>query len=100
MAKLDDRVRMMLEKNIDTVIDNPEGTELSYRSMLTFQGIEPNLETVLSYLVGMLIGAADGSYVAYHQRLMSSDERMKVLELLKRRAFELRQAFLRTRIEE
>ena len=99
MKKLDNTARIVVEKNIDSMINTPKETEETYRFIIGDQGIEPNLETILSFVTGMLMGVVDGFYYSKYKRLMDNDERNELLELLKRRAFELRQAFISTRIE-
>ena len=100
MKGLDENARIIVEKNIDSVINEPEQTEKAFRNTLREQGIEPNLETVLSSISGYIEGIVDGFYYHEYNRLMNDDERKELTQLLKRRAFEIRQTFVSTRIEE
>lgn len=99
MKDLDDEVRILVEKNIDAIIKKPKEIEEAYRFILREQGIQPNLETILSFITGMLAGIADSFYRFKYERLTNLDEKDELIELLKRRAFELRQAFIGARIE-
>jgi len=99
MGKLDDEIRIALEKNIDSILKDPEDHEKTWRSMLIGQGIEPNLETVLSFLIGDLYGLVWGYYIFRHARDMNIEEHKDLIAVLRRRAFELREAFIGTRIE-
>ena len=96
---MDDGIRTIVEKNADSAIKKPKVAERAYANILRSQGIEPNLETVLSFLMGHLTGIVDGMYVHKHKRLPTSDENDELNQLLKRRAWEIRQAFMSTRIE-
>lgn len=99
MVKLDDDARVALEANIDDFISKPKDTERAYSIALREQGIEPNLETILAYITGMLTGVVYGVYLWKYERLLKPDELKVLIGLLKRRAFELRLAFMDTRIE-
>lgn len=68
---LDDSVRTMIEKMIDSWMKDPKVTEETYRFILKEQGIKPNLETVLSFIAGIILGASDGVYAIKHRRLMN-----------------------------
>ena len=100
MSKLDDEARITVEANLDDAIRNPEVAERAFKLVLRKQGIEPTIETVLSYVVGNLHGLVYGFYIHKHGRILNDDENKDLADLLRRRAFELRDAFLRTRIEE
>jgi len=90
----------MIEKMIDSWMKDPKTTEKIYRFILEKQGIKPNIETVLSILTGIIIGASESVYSVRYKRLMNVVERKELTELMNRRASELRQALLSTRIEE
>jgi len=96
---LDNNVRSLVEEEIDNILKSPKETEEDARFVLTLQGIEPNLETVLSSITGMILGRVMQVYRLIYKRKMTPDELIELVELLKRRAFELRQAFISTRIE-
>lgn len=99
MEGLDNNVRSLVEKEIDTILKEPKKMEENVRLALRLQGIEPNLETVLSSITGMIIGRVLQVYGSIYKRDMTRYEMMQLVQLLKRRAFELRQAFISTRIE-
>jgi hypothetical protein len=100
MTYLNDSTRTMIEKMIDSWMKDPKVTEKTYRFILEKQGIQPNIETVLSFLTGIIIGTSDGAYAVRYNRLMNVVERKELTELMNRRVSELRQALLSTRIEE
>ena len=100
MTYLDDSVRTMIERMSDSWMKDPKATEETYRFILEKQGIEPNLETVLSFIAGIIVGASDGAYSIKYNRLMNVDERKELTDLMNRRIFEIRQALASTRIEE
>ena len=99
MTGLDKEARIIVEKNIDSIIKNPKKAEESFRVSLIMQGIQPNLETVLSMITGYIEGLVESNYIVRYNRQMNMDERNNLNELLNRRAFEIRQALLSTRIE-
>ena len=99
MKSLDDDIRAVLEKNVDTIVDEPEKAEEALSIALRKQGIEPNLESSLSHATGFLTGLVEGMYIYKFKRHPNPEERDELLELLKRRAFEIRMAFMSTRME-
>ena len=99
MAKLDETVRMWLEKEVDIVIKDPKKIEEFFSLILRGQGIEANLETILSFLTGFLTGYIQAMYVIKYGREINPDELLELIKLLKRRAFEMREVFIGTRIE-
>ena len=58
MESLDKEIRLDIEKQIDYIYEEPEVWEPMFHRFLIKQGIEPNLETVLSIIAGMCIGMA------------------------------------------
>ncbi len=100
MAGLEEDVRAAVEKNVESIIKNPKKAETMFSLFLTAQGIEPNLETILSFINGLLFGMTnDMTVIKYHRSLESEEEIIEIVNLLKRRAWEMRQAFINTRIE-
>lgn len=97
--ELEDDIRVAVEKEIDKFLKEPKEYENAFRNILTAQGIEPNLETVLSYLTGVLYGFADGLYLEKYRRPMTLEEGEELMSLLRRRAFEIRESIIGTRIE-
>ena len=98
MKSLDKDVRMSVEEQIDEVFKNPEEWENVIREFLTEQGIEPNLETILSLLVGLTMGQAFQEIKHKFNRDWTKKEARAINALMKRRALELRHLFLSTRI--
>jgi len=98
--KLDRHLRVNLEELIDELIDKPKDYERVFSLMLRDLGIEPNLETVLSFIIGWLNGISAEHYRVNYNRSMNKEEVKALINLLKRRAWELRQAFISTRIKE
>jgi len=99
MSLLDSTARDILEENIDGVLERPEEFEQGYRKVLREMGVEPNLETVLSFISGFLQGLIWDYYLRVKQRNMNPEEIADLTKLMKRRAWELRHAFLLTRVE-
>jgi hypothetical protein len=95
---MDKDARNIIETNLDTFLKHPKETEMTIRSSLIKQGIEPNLETVLAFLNGLMVGILRGYYIIKVKRSPTPDEEMEYYEVLKRRAMELRSAFIETRI--
>lgn len=97
---LDDALRVMIEQIIDNFIDGPDVIDESCSLILTEQGIESNLETALSFIIGTVHGVAMSYYIIKYNRKIKTEEMMDLIKLLKRRAFEVRMAVLNTRIKE
>ena len=79
---MDEKVRRILESNIDTFLKHPKETEKSIREYLIKQGVEPNLETILAYLTGMMFGLIEGYYRTQFARahnLFTGDSGFQVL---------------------
>jgi len=99
MDSLNNEIRTLVEKEVDNILKKPRKMEDSIRLTLSVQGIEPNLETVLSYITGLILGRVLQVYVSIYNREITHNEMNELIQLLKRRAFELRQTFISTRIE-
>jgi len=100
VTKLDKEARNWLEREVDSVISDTYSFEAMAKDILSRQGIEPNLETILSFLTGTLTGMVSAHYVAKYKRMPNDAEFLELYSLLKRRAFEMRMAFMNTRVEE
>jgi len=96
---LDKELRSALEETIDNFLNDAERSERHVSDILREQGIEPNLETVLSYIAGIIMGWAMASYAVTRRKAMNTDEGNAVLTFMKRRAYELREAFIKARIK-
>ena len=100
MAGLDKEARSNIEDTVDLLLKDPKKYEVSYSEALKKLGIEPSLETVLSFSSGYILGLTAGHIISRYKRIMKIEEVTEFLNLMKRRAWELRQAFIGTRIEE
>ena len=105
MSKLDADIRGYIERVIDTALTE-ENTELDTQQALIQMGIEPNLETKLSYITGQIYGIAFGLWIAKwaidkKTAEISVKEREDfdeaIMRLLDRRAEELRQHFIKSK---
>lgn len=95
---MDENIRLNLEKAIDELLSQPMIIEERARTYLIEMGIEPSLETVLSYICGGLMGLVTASSTGRHGSIR--DQNIEgAITLLKRRAWELRRAFINTRVE-
>ncbi len=90
--------RTVFEKNMDYFINNAEDIELVLSDSLQAQGIEPNVETVLSHISGFVNGTIWYFYLVNYDRALNSDETIDLLNLVKRRSAELKSAFISSRI--
>ena len=95
---LDRVIRLSLEETIDNFIKTPVESEEIVSILLEAQGIEPNLDTILSLIAGTAWGLATGFYLKKYKRIMNKDENIELIQLIKRRAWELREAFIEKRI--
>ena len=98
MVEVDEHARAWLEKQVDIVMNDPKKFEDLYSLILQAQGIEPTLETILSSISGYMLGYVTSMFIVKYGRDMTSEEEATYLQLLKRRAWEMREALLNTRI--
>lgn len=99
MPFLDPRVRNLLEETVDFVLKNPKEVESTFAFMLHAMGIKSNLEAILSFTTGLLFETVQATYATTYHRSLDKEEIFEVASLLKRRAWEIRQAFLFERVE-
>jgi hypothetical protein len=97
---MDKEVRQIIERNIDNAIKFPKEHEKGYRDYVSKLGIEPNLETMLSYFSGLLLGLCSAYYLYKKNREVTKEEIDEFHDLMKRRVWELRQTLLETRLKE
>ena len=95
---LDLDARIGLESTIDKILKDAENWELTFKEVLRTQGIEANLETVLSLIIGALLGQTAQYYIDKYDRRLNKDETKDFEDILKRRAWELRQTFIELRM--
>ena len=98
MVDLDNDARIAVERSIDTMIKDAKNIDENYKGILIAQGIEPNLETLLSFINGFIFGIVNGIYLLKYKRVLISEETIELVNLLKRRGWELRQAIVDPRI--
>jgi len=91
--------RRALEQDVDSVLKDPRTVESNSTLLLRGVGIEPSLETILSYITGMITGRVHAIYRTKYNRELNRDEARELIDLLRRRAWEIRQAFIAARIE-
>jgi hypothetical protein len=96
---LDRDLRIMLEEAFDRFHQDPKKWEEVISICLRIQGIEPNLDDILSNISGYFEGFAVAFYRMQYNRKMTEKEMKEFYNFMKRRAWELRQAFIGTRIE-
>jgi len=98
MSELNQDIRLFIEEAIDDCLSKPLEEYEKRSKQLASIGIEPNLETVLSYISGLIMGAVAAYTVIEEFDDEEIDKHMKATrELLERRAWELREAFSRAR---
>ena len=103
MSEPDGNIRLLIEKIIDNLIQKKD-TQAHIQGTLIIMGIEPNLETTLSYITGTVLGSAVSMWSEEREKegkpIKTQEEdfkqfRREVHELLARRAMELRQHFVK-----
>lgn len=101
MSELDEKTRLYIEKSIDIALTDPN-LEAEVKKYLLNMGIDPRLETMLSFITGTVFGSATILWAAKKK----ADERLaeipieatytftqNISNLLARRAMELRLHF-------
>ena len=96
---MDKDLRRWLEDNIEYILKNPNQTEEIFSIVIKMMAIEKGVDAIISFLVGWLMGCAETTFFSKYTRSISVNERTEVLELLQRRAREIREAFMSTRIK-
>jgi len=95
MSVLDPKTRMIIEVLIDNMIKDSKIVEAGAINDLHAMGIDTNLETCLAYITGTIIGA---TYIAGPQK--DSQQAMEeIRNILRRRAWELRETFIKSRFK-
>lgn len=95
MSEFDRDIRLYIEERIDKILEG-EISEFGAKQMLTDLGIEPNLETSLSFLAGGLFTRAIAMSASKYGKFREKDVD-GAAELLSRRIMEMRQYYLQTR---
>jgi len=100
MEPLDDDVRLEIEGQIDEIFDDPQWWEANLKDWLRSFGIQPDLDDVMSAIMGFTLGQAHTLIHEKFDRGWTPEEAKAIMKVLVRRAFELRRLFLEQRIEE
>ena len=85
----------MIEHELEAVIARPSQYELDSAFLLQSVSIEPNIEHVLSFLVGYLLGVVDHLVRSQYQRRPTWAETRELVAMLSRRAHKIREAYRR-----
>ena len=96
---LDREAKSIVEQLYDEKINNPLKAEEECSLFLLRQGIQPNLEATLSHTLGYLQGVVEGLYLFKYGKPTNYVEKRELEKILKKRVGDLRQAFVRTRIQ-
>ena len=99
MSGLDRDARIILEDEIDRVLKEPQTIERGYSMFLQAVGIDSELDSILSFIAGVIYGRTADLYMLKYKRWPSQQELNEFIPLLKRRVSELRESFFKTRIE-
>ena len=96
---LDREARSIVEQLYDEKISNPLKAEEECSLFLLRQGIQPNLEATLSHTLGYLQGIVEGFYLLKYGKHTNYVEKRNLETILKNKVEDLKQAFIRTRIQ-
>lgn len=105
MSELTGDIRLFIETQIDILFKDPNSLTNTNRA-LTTMGIQPNLETTLSLITGIMLGSALGMWLVKRSKegksAKPSEQELKTFtnevgELLARRAMELRLHFSKSK---
>lgn len=91
---MEDQVRIEFERHIDSIIKDSENQLQIIENILYSFGIEPDLKSILSFISGGCYAQS----IWHHRTLnieMTPEIKNDFIEIMKRRAWELRQAFIR-----
>jgi len=87
-------LRAILERSMDFVLKTPKGALKMSGEVLAAARGRVDLETKMSFVAGIIWGAVLAYYANRLQRDSSRDEYAELLDLVQRRLFEVRLAFL------
>ena len=104
MSELTGDLRLLIEEIIDKYLKDPNA-QTDTKETLVEMGIQPNLETTLSLITGQILGVSMGMWLVKRLRdgksINPPDEddsnifAREAVELITRRAMELRQHFVK-----
>ena len=90
-------LRDALEKSIDNFLENPQKNKMLFTEILKMQDIEATLETILSYHIGFLYGIITYQFSRVHGKVPNMDEMRAIMEIIKGRMREMREAYIDSR---
>jgi len=82
--------RIHIEEMIDSALEDPKGLADHIQSLLLEVGIDPNLETILSFVNGVIFGV-----VGKNIRQWEKANETNYVSIMERRSWELRQAIIK-----
>ena len=96
---LDENVRNAIENTIDRYLVNPDEEFIVFSILLSSQDIELTLDTVLSAISGYMYGRVCAEYRRRFNRPLNQYEKSDFNKLMERRAWELRQAYMKEQLK-
>ena len=99
MSTLDPELRSAIETIIDNIISHPKEYEDFFAKTLEYLNINSDLEKILAFIVGCIWGEINLAYRSRYSTGISISQQVEILNILKRRANEIKEAFISTRIE-
>ena len=96
---IDREIRDFIESQIDAVLNDPAEIEIYTKVLLKVTGVKPNVDTVLSFILGMIWGACDMLVRDKYKRAPTSEDFAGIIPLMNRRLNELRDAFMNLRLD-
>ena len=87
-------LRGSLEKSIDNVLKYPKKNKMMFTEILKLQDIEPDLERILSYIIGLQYGIITGKSIILDDRVLNEEEMNEIMAIIKRRMHEMREALV------
>ena len=88
------RVRGELKNYIDFLIQDRKKKKMLYAWTLRHMYLEPNLETILSHSVGLILGLITANFKIWYKREPTPEEMLKILSIIQRRMPDMREAFV------
>jgi hypothetical protein len=99
MPGFDAKTRSRIENELDAIVTRPSHYVQESAFLLQSVGIEPNIEHMLSYLVGYLLGIVGQFIRSQYQRRPTWAETRELVAMLTRRGQEMREAYMQTQIQ-
>jgi len=89
-----DKLRLEVEKQIDEFVKEPRDWEEAIKEYLNGAAVFPDLEAILSMMLGITYGYVIGLAEERFHRKSTSEENKRVRELIQRRAPEIRETII------